>query len=479
MVPPHIVMFLVDDLGWQDHDVQRAFQHDPASAHFRTPNVQRLVDEGVWYTDAYAAAPVCTPTRVTWLTGRSPAATHVTWWTLRKDNGPLVSHPRLAPPDWQVNGLSGEEDTLPSLLGDAGYHTIHVGKAHFGADGTSGADPLQLGFDVNVAGHAAGAPGSYLGLEDFAKNGPTDGADAEPTIWDVPSLEPYHGEDVYLTEALAEEAVLALREGHATGKPVFLNFCPYAVHAPLTANTRYLPDYAELEAREAAYATMVASYDAALGVLLDELDALGIADETLVIFTSDNGGLSAHSRGGTPHGHNAPLRSGKGSAYEGGVRVPLAVAWPGRSAVGGSSLPVTTADLNATVLAAAGLEPTGEGLLLPPAPDVPPNKATPYERRILARPLVWHVPHQWGAPGPGIEPYSALRLGHWKLIWFHADGRRELYDLSRDLGESQDLASHALAMRDTLTRRLVTELKALDAQLPIDKATGLAIAWPD
>ncbi len=448
--PPHVLMVMVDDLGWRDLEVPAGSPPLPAPPGLRTPNALRLAAEGVVFTRAYASAPVCTPTRVAWMTGLDPAATGVTWWTLRADADVSTEHPTLAPPAWRVNGLGEEDVTLAGLLRDAGYATIHVGKAHLGADGTPGADPTRLGFEVSVAGHAAGAPGSYLGEDRYQNDRRRGRAEPAPSIWDVPDLEAYHDTDTYLTEALAEEAVAALRRAHASGRPVFLNFCPYAVHTPLQANPRHLRQAADLPPVEAAYASMVASVDAALGRLLDELERLDMVRDTLVLLTSDNGGLSAHTRAAPLHVHNAPLRSGKGSALEGGLRVPLVVRWPGRARAGGrSARPVVTTDLTATVLWAAGIDHPTHGEPLQAAlrrPDELHGRG----------PIGWHVPHQWGAPGPGIEPFSAWMRGPHKLIWYHASGRLVLYDVERDPGETLDLSSE----RPGLRRELLAELTA-------------------
>ena len=442
-------MVLVDDLGWRDLEVPAGSPALDPLPNFRTPHALRLADEGVTFTRAYASAPVCTPTRVSWLTGQDPAAHGVTWWTLHRDRDVSTAHPTLAPPSWRVNGLQPSPELLPARLREAGYATIHVGKAHFGAADTPGADPRQLGFEVSVAGHAAGAPGSYLGEDRFQNERRRGVEEPAPTIWDVPELEAYHDTQTYLTEALVEEAVRELARAHASGRPVFLNFCPYAVHTPLQANPRHLEEGGGLAAVEAAYASMVASVDAALGQLLGELDRLGMTEDTLVLVTSDNGGLSAHTRAAPRHVHNAPLRSGKGSALEGGLRVPLLVRFPGRAAEGERcDRPVITTDLTATVLEAAGLEPMARG--------EPLQRALMDPGGVHGRgPLGWHVPHQWGAPGPGIEPFSAWMEGPDKLIWYHASGTLELYDVEADPGELRDLS----AERPVRVRELLEGLR--------------------
>ncbi|MEZ6020404.1 MAG: sulfatase [Planctomycetota bacterium] len=482
---PNIVLVLVDDLGWRDTGVPLP----GVESHFRTPNLKFLASQAMGFSSAYASAPVCTPTRAALLTGRAPARSHITWWTLHKGQDTSRAHPRLAAPAWQVDGLQPEDgETLPGILRQVGYTTILAGKAHFGALGTPGADPRNLGFDVNIAGHAAGAPGSYRAREHFEQAGRQGKAPGSaPSVWDVPGLENYHGHDLFLTECLALEATNAMRASAAAGKPFYLHFAPYAVHMPITANERFVAHFSDLDGTEAAYASMVEGVDAALGAILACIEQLGAADHTIVIFHSDNGGLSAHGRGAAPdgggaHHHNAPLRSGKGSAYEGGVRVPMWIAWPGitdREDRAGSTcdVPVVSHDLFPTVLSLAGLQ-TDHG------PEIDGRDLTPlltgrdwlFQRS--PRSLFWHQPHRWGADGPGIEPFSAVRTGPWKLIYFHDGPRFELYNLSEDPGERTDLASKHPDQAAILVQTLDQWLKATGAQLSIDKQTGEAVPGP-
>lgn len=430
---PHILVVLVDDLGWRDTSLQVA---DGPAVPFRTPAVERLAARGTTFTQAYAAAPVCTPTRISLLTGASPARHGTTYWILHAGQDTSSPWPGYETPPWNVDGLQPGTPTLPGLLRDQGYRTVHVGKAHLGALGTPGADPTTLGFDVNIAGHGAGAPASYRGLDGFGKPG--------GSVWDVPGLEHRHGEDVFLTDALADEALAQIDAVLDGGQRLFLHVAPYAVHTPLMAH----PDhpYPGLEGVEATYASMVSGVDAALGRLLDRLEQRGVLDETLVVFTSDNGGLAAHTRAPPLHRHNGPLRGGKGSAYEGGLRVPLVIAWPGVTAPGSrSDVPVITMDLTATLAAAAGVDlPGGTGLphrgrdLAPLlAGGAPRDEAT----------FVWHQPHFWGVHGPGIWPFSAICQGDHKLIRRLTDGHTELYDLAADPGETTPLDDPELEAR--------------------------------
>lgn len=474
---PNVVMFVVDDLGWQDTSLALHSERTPFNERYRTPSMERLAASGLAFTNGYAASPVCTPTRTSWMTGLHPARSGITDWTLRgpRNGGHAVLDP---PPDWNWNGLSNDPATpnavcvrtLPELLRSAGYRTIHVGKAHLGAIGTPGADPTNLGFERNVAGHAAGAPGSHLGQHDYsARQRGGDGT------WDVPGLEPYHGTDTVLTEALTREALRELDAAVADGRPFFLHLSHYTVHAPIEPDARFVDEYAALDPREARYASMIEGMDASLGAVLDRLDEHGIADDTLVLFVSDNGGLSAHGRGGEPHTHNAPLASGKGSALEGGTRVPMVVRWPGVTRPGTrTDVPITTCDWFPTLLAATGALPAElhahDGLDLRP---LLAGDATPAER-----PLFWHYPHAWGPTGPGIEPYSAIRRGRFKLVHFYPDGRNALFDLAADLSESRDLAAQRPELARGLAAELGAWLRSVDAPRPVFDATGEPTPWP-
>lgn len=480
---PNIVLFVVDDLGWQDASLALAPERTPFNERYRTPHLEALAARGVSFTNAYAASPVCTPTRTSILTGQLPARTRITNWTLEGDMS--TQHATLAAPDWNYNGLSDDPNldhswctaTLPALLVDAGYTTIHIGKAHFGARHQPGADPTRLGFEINLAGHAAGGPGSFLGTQNYSaawRSG--------SEVWDVPDLEAYHGTDTFLTEALTLEAERVVDQALSSGKPFFLHLAHYAVHVPFARDERLIATYeqAGLDQLEAQYAAMVEGVDHSLGRILARLAERGELENTVVIYVSDNGGLSAYGRGGEPHTHNAPLRSGKGSAYEGGVRVPLVIAGPlvaDAQRGSRSDYIALTTDLFPTTLAAAGLD----ALLWEGRDDLDGEDLGPVlhgRRRHPTRPILWHYPHQWGAAGPGIEPYSALRRGRWKLIHFYADGRRELYDLAADLGEQHDVAQAQPQVADELERRLGEHLQAAGAQTPIIKSSGISCPFP-
>jgi arylsulfatase A-like enzyme len=475
---PNIVFFFVDDMGWQDTSVPFHSEATDLNRRYRTPAMERLAAEGMRFTQAYACA-LCSPSRVSLMTGANAARHRVTNWTLRKDTSPDRDHPKVEPPAWNVNGFSpvaGVDGTfyaatLPQLLREAGYTTIHAGKAHFGAKGTPGEDPLALGFDVNIAGHAAGGPGSYHGEKNFSavwrKGDP---------IWDVPGLDEYHGQDINLTEALTIEANKAVDRAIAEGKPFYLYMSHYAIHAPFEKDERFFQKYidAGLGEFDATYASMIEGMDRSLGDIMANLDRHGVADDTVVVFMSDNGAPRQAAR-------NVPLRGHKISPYEGGIRVPMIVKWPGVAEVGSSCGDyVIVEDIFPTFLeiaCAAGAAESGfqkgerasgivDGVsfvpLLRREPGYPKN-----------RPLFWHFPHTYDQP-----PYSAVRKGDWKLIYHHAERRLELFDINADIGEEHDLASARPEKLKEMAGILSDFLKEVGATMPLDKATGKPVPFP-
>jgi arylsulfatase A-like enzyme len=323
--------------------------------------MERLADQGMMFTQAYATS-VCSPTRVSLMSGMNAVRHRVTNWTLRRNVSQDVNHEILCFPECKKNGVqpvdsierSAYATMLPQILKDNGYFTIHTGKAHFGAMNTPAANPENCGFDVNIAGHAAGGLGSYLGTESFGNK--EKGAHTLP--WGVPGMEKYHGDSIFLTEALTIEAKKALDKALAANKPFYLYMAHYAVHIPLNADRRFYQKYLDmgLPEPEAKYASMIEAMDKSLVDLMNYLNEKEIADNTIVLFMSDNGGLSASHRAGEPHTHNKPLNSGKGSAYEGGIRVPMIVKWPGKVKPGSESdKMLIIEDFFPTILEMAGL----------------------------------------------------------------------------------------------------------------------------
>jgi arylsulfatase A-like enzyme/lysophospholipase L1-like esterase len=461
---PNILFFLVDDMGWQETSVPFHSETTALNQRYHTPNMQRLAGDALKFTQAYASA-VCSPTRVSAISGMSAARHRVTNWTLRKNVSPDTPLAGIAPPDWNLNGIAttgGLERTtqvtpLPMLLREAGYRSIHVGKAHFGAKDTPGEDPRHFGFDVNIAGHAAGGPGSYWGDKNFSAAWRTKGREL---IWDVPGLGKYHGQDINLTEALTREALVEMEKAVAAKTPFYLYMSHYAVHAPWEEDRRFYQKYLDsgLKPFEAKLASMIESMDKSLGDLMDACERLGIADNTIILFISDNGSPSQCPR-------NLPLRGHKVSPYEGGNRVPMLVKWPGVTRAGSScATPVVIEDFFPTILEMADVQWQGrtvqkvDGMSFVPLLRGEPGAAD--------RAMVWHFPHHYGVP-----PFSAIRKGPWKLIHHHADRRLELFNLESDIGEARNLSAEEPARLAELAHLLTDRLREMDAQMPLDTST--------
>jgi arylsulfatase A len=439
--PWNVVILLADDLGWADLACQGGDLH-------RTPELDKLARQCVRFTDAYAAAPVCTPTRASILTGKHPARLHMTTW--RESAARPAKDRKLLPPV-TVGNLPHEETTLAEVLRAAGYTTAHVGKWHLGD-----ADfyPETHGFDVNIGGTHWGAPATHF----FPYSGT-----ASDGFRYVPHLE-FGAKGEYLTDRLTDEALGVL--DRVADRPFFLNLCWHAVHTPIEA-----PDDQVVACRERLapgmnhtnplYAAMVESLDRNVGRVLAKLDSLGVADRTVVIFTSDNGGYINPYCGQTVT-NNSPLRSGKGSLYEGGVRVPLLVRWPGVTPAGALCRePVSSIDLYPTVLEITGRPGDAkhnaalDGVSLAPLLRDPSGS-------LPRKSLFWHYPHYY----PTTTPVGAIRRGPWKLLEYFEDSRVELYNLADDLGEARDLASSRPEVADALRAELRQSRSAVDAQMP-------------
>jgi len=480
---PNIIFFLVDDMGWQDTSVPFWTEKTPLNLLYQTPNMEKMAAEGMKFTQAYASS-VCSPTRVSLMTGMNAARHRVTNWTLKRNISEDHTDDVLKMPVWNMNGLQPADSiensvyatTLPQILKQNGYFTIHCGKAHWGAMNTPGANPLNLGFDLNIAGHAAGAPGSYQGEKNFGnKNG-----ENQTLPWGVPGLDKYHGDTIHLTEVLTLEAIAAIQQAQRLNKPFFLNMSHYAVHTPFEADTRFYKKYKNmgLEEPEARFASMVEGMDKSLGDLMAYLKKNDLDDNTLIVFMSDNGSLSATARGGTPHSHNKPLKSGKGSAYEGGIREPMMVKWPGKVKPGTvCNQPIIAEDFFSTLLDLAGVKKINTVQVIDGVSFTP----LLFQKSKIQqdRTLIWHYPNKWGPTGPGIGTTSSIRHGNWKLIYWYKDGKKELYRLDEDLSENNDLADKYTEKVDELSALLGKYLRKVGANRPLFKQTNQAAPWPD
>lgn len=442
---PNIVFVLVDDLGWADLGVYGSDLHE-------TPRIDNFSSASMRFTNAYAASPVCSPTRASIMTGKHPAKLHMTVWREAAKNPPLQRH--LLPPI-AVDSLPHEEVTVAEVLRDAGYVTAHVGKWHLG---TAEYYPQTQGFDYNIGGTLWGAPQTFF--YPYAGDRPFAGLRYVPHLG---GGEP--GE--YLTDRLTDEAIQILRRER--GKPIFLHLAYHTVHTPIEGKPEIVDRYRAkirdgLRHRNPHLAAMVHGLDENFGRLLDTLDELGIADDTAVFFTSDNGGF-VNNYDGMRVTDNSPLRSGKGSLYEGGIRVPAIVRWPGVTEPGSASdAPISSVDYYRTILAIAGADGDRNHNRAVDGIDLSPllRDATHVPDRAA---LFFHYPHYYQTT----TPVSAARVGDWKLLRYYEDSRIELYDLADDTGEARDLAATEPDMAAALLKRLESWLDQVGAQHPIPR----------
>lgn len=480
---PNIIVFFIDDMGWEDTSVPFSGSVTANNKKYHTPNMERLAKEGVKFTNAYAA-PVCTPTRVSIITGMNVAHHHVTNWTSPfKDTYSDAKDSVYSPADWNVNGFTPvagvnkavHATAFPQLLKDAGYFTVHVGKSHWGPQGTPGSSPYNVGFLVNISGHAAGHPQSYLPEDNFGN------LPGKNTPASVPDLEAYYQSNTFLTEALTLEAIRSIEYPVSRKQPFYLNFGHYAVHTPIMGDKRYFQKYLDkgLDSTEAKYASLIEGMDKSLGDILDFVDKKGIKNNTVILVLSDNGGLAlTPPRGGTHLTHNAPLRAGKGSVYEGGIRIPFIVRYPALiKASGTSHKPVIVEDVFPTILELAGVRnyktiQQVDGKTFVPALKDPSITDT-------SRVLLWHYPNNWqNKEIPGTNYFSALRKGKWKLVYSQKNNTAQLYDLYADLGEEKDLSAIYPEKTKELINMLGKQLKAFKAPMPSDKKTGKQLPYP-
>ncbi|MFZ2147207.1 MAG: sulfatase [Sedimentisphaerales bacterium] len=457
---PNFVFILVDDLGWMDTG---CYGRDPAlrepSKFYETPNIDRLAAEGMRFTDAYAACAVCSPTRAAVMTGRYPARLGVTDWIRARFQGGKIPENKKNPTEY-VGGKNNkllcppnalwmelEEITIAEALKSAGYTSCHVGKWHLGADDWY---PEKQGFDFNIGGYDFGQPPSYFDPYSREGQGP------------IPTLSPRcKGE--YLTDREADEAVQFIRQHK--DKPFFLYMAHYAVHTPIQGKADLVDKYKAKKPtnqKNPTYAAMIESVDDAVGKICSVLDELDLAENTIIFFTSDNGGLMGIT-------NNAPLRAGKGYPYEGGIREPLIVRWPKVIKPGTvSHEPVTSVDYFPTICQAAGVT-------LPRDRDIDGVSILGHLKSSAIQKLnrdaiFWHFPHYRG----NIVPYSIIREGDWKLIKRYETSASsvepgktfELYNLNGDLSESNDLAEILPEKVRRLNAKLTRWLKLSSAKLP-------------
>jgi arylsulfatase A-like enzyme len=453
---PNFLFILVDDLGWGDLGCY-------GSTFYETPHIDRLAAGAVRFTNAYAACPVCSPTRASIMAGKYPARMDTTDWFggpqpeevegSKSEGKPLLPAPYL-------ERLPLEEVTLAEAFSEAGYATHFAGKWHLGPEGYW---PKQQGFDVNRGGWTAGLPRSYFSPYH------------NPRLEDGPPGE-------HLPQRLAEETVQFI-EAHAQ-EPFLAYLSFYSVHTPLQGRPDLVREYEDkrerlgrerallgreggatvrLNQNHAVYAAMVEAMDQAVGDVLNALERLGLDEDTVVIFMSDNGGLSTTE--GRPTS-NLPLRAGKGWIYEGGIREPMLIRWPKEAAPSVCETPVTSTDFYPTMLEMAGRpmrpEQHVDGVSLVPLLE---------GGHIEPRPLFWHYPHYGNQGG---APAGAVREGDWKLIEWYEDGRLELYNLRVDPGERYDLAANQAGLAAVLHAKLKAWREEVGAKMPSPAPGGEA-----
>ena len=445
-LPLNIVFLLADDLGAHDLGCYGADLHE-------TPHIDRLARQGTRFTQAYAMS-VCSPTRAALMTGRHAARLHLTTWreaSLNRESDAAKTPRPLLPPVTEFD-LPTDLPTLPGILRESGRLCFHVGKWHLG---DAAHPPERYGFDLNIGGTHWGAPPTYF----HPFRGPF-GTSGE--FRHVPGLG-LGREGDYLTDRLADEAIRLIEQ--ADDRPFFLNLWFHAPHTPIEGKPDLVENYRrkmrpEYHHQNPKYAAMIHALDQNVGRVLDALDRRGLASRTLVVFASDNGGYTNHFRGEKVT-DNSPLRSGKGSLYEGGIRVPLIVRLPGVIRPGSECPePVLCTDLFHTVAELAGAPKASLAAGLDGQSLVPLLRNP--DSRLSREALHFHFPHYYSTTAP----VSAIRARNWKLLQYHENQRLELYDLASDPGESRDLAStettRAASLRDQLNRWL----RDVGAQMP-------------
>lgn len=429
---PNVLLILADDLGWADLGCY-------GSTFYRTPNLDRMAKEGMRFTDAYAACPVCSPSRCALMTGCYPQRYQITDWLPGRPDRP---DQKLKRPELRQE-LPLEAVTLAEVLKKAGYATALIGKWHLGGEGF---EPQDQGFDLRIGGDKTGTPKSYFAPFKNATG-------FMPGLEDAP-------EGQYLTDryALEAEKFIAAHKD----EPFFLYLPHNAVHTPLRAKPELVKKYPQEgglgKQSNPVYAAMLESLDEGVGRVVAKLDELQLTQKTLVIFTSDNGGLATLEGMKAPATINSPLREGKGYLYEGGVRVPLIVKWPKQVIEASeSNVPVITQDLFATICEVCGLSSPEK---IDGRTILPQLKGS---KEIVHDALYWHYPHY---ANQGSKPGGAIRSGDYKLIEYYENGRRELFNVKSDVSESRNLAVEQPEVVKELAAKLEKWRQEVGALMP-------------
>ncbi|MEO5790222.1 sulfatase-like hydrolase/transferase, partial [Gelidibacter sp.] len=440
--PPNIIVFLIDDMGLMDTsvpfitDAKGHPEKFPLNDFYITPNMEKLAEQGTRFTNFYAHS-VCSPSRTSIMTGQNSARHGVTNWVHPESN----NRTEFGPTNWNWKGLTKASVTLPKLLQQNGYKTIHVGKAHFGPMDSDGENPLNIGFDVNIGGSSIGQPGSYLGTEGFGHTGGD-----KPRA--VPGLEKYHGQDIFLTEALTLEANLAISQAKEEGKPFFLNMSHYAVHAPFYSDQRFAQHYVNSgKSKDAqAYATLIEGMDKSLGDILQHVKDLGLGANTIILFLGDNGS-DAPLPIENDYSSSSPLKGKKGNHWEGGMRVPFIAAWvsPNDQASNQKKLPIAQNAIQEQLGSILDIFPTLSHLTNVSTPkdyimdgyDLQ-DQLNGKENKNRDEIFLNHFPHAHRS-----NYFTSLVKSDWKIVYHYqpeSEPRYELFNLKEDPFEALDLS---------------------------------------
>ena len=478
--PPNIIIFLVDDMGLMDTSVPFLTDKNgnsvkyPLNDYYITPNMEKLAEQGIRFANFYAHS-VCSPTRTSILTGQNSARHGVTNWIRSESN----NRTEFGPANWNWKGLTKESVTLPQILQQAGYKTIHVGKAHFGPFNSEGEDPLNLGFDINIAGSSIGQPGSYLGTEGF---GHTGGNKKRA----VPGLEKYHGKDIFLTEALTLEANLAISQAKQEGKPFFLNMAHYAVHAPFYSDPRFAENYKDTDMSEKAqaYATLIEGIDKSLGEIMQHVKDIGLGENTLILFLGDNGS-DAPLPIEDDYSSSSPIKGKKGNHWEGGMRVPFIASWviPDEKTSCQEKTPIarnavqqqqgTVMDIFSTLCRVANVNYPKSYIIDGFELQEQFNGRQNLDRNEL---FMNHFPHDHRS-----SYFTSIVKSDWKIIYHYQvdkEPRYELFNLKEDPFETNNMAEKNPGQLKRMMQTLADELKNKEARYPEKEGELLELIMP-
>jgi arylsulfatase A-like enzyme len=476
---PNIIIFLVDDMGMMDTsvpfitDANNKAQIQDLNKYFKTPAMEKLASKGIRFNQ-FCAQSVCSPSRASIISGQNATRHQTTTWINPSGN----NRGQFGPHKWNWNGIKAGTPVLPKVLSEAGYRTMHIGKAHFGNKAAAAADPTKIGFQFNIGGDCWGRPKSYYS-EDHYGNHPKYKTKKRPLTHNVPHLEEYYDSGTFLTEALTLETIKLLKKSVADKTPFFLHMSHYALHSPFNSDPRFAANYKNTgkSPRAQAFATLVEGMDKSLNDIMNTLEELNIAEDTLIIFLGDNG---SDAPLGAIHevACAAPLRGKKGTHYEGGMRVPFIAAWakPNAENIFQKQLPISQNSIQTQMATVMDIYPT----LLELA-----NIASPAKHEVDGRSLkklfsgtadanhpksfLMHFPHDHRS-----DYYTTYRTQDWKLIYHYnpknpSDSHCELFHLKNDPYEQKEISSSNPEKVSALKKAMLNQLKKEGALFPVDK----------